>query len=135
MNSKVGIGLLVTGCVGLIGVGALIDAVGGVTIRTSVAPDTVALAVFDPLSPGTQVNPTWSVAKDSPNKEIELVLITQTKEYLLVHASFISGTARVVIPCELVSGSARLELVGQQNRNVISSVPVKILPPGPDCVR
>lgn len=135
MNSNVGIGLLIVGCIGLVGIGALIDATGGVTVRTNIAPDSVALTVFNPLSPGALSNPTWSVVKNSLNKEVELVLITQTKEHSLVHGSFISGTARVVIPCDVVSGKARLELIGQQNRNVLSSVPVEILPPGPDCVR
>lgn len=135
MNKQVGIGLLVAGCVGLLGIGIIIDAVGGVSIRTNIALDTMALTVFDPLLPGASVKPTWTVAKDSINRTVELVLVTQTKEYMLVHTNFSFGNARILVPCDVVSGKARLELVGQQNRDVISSVSVEILPPGPDCVR
>ena len=135
MNRQFGIGLLVVGCLGLVGVGALIDAIGGVTVRTNVAPDTTALTVFDPLLPGTFVKPTWTVGKDSSNKEVELMLTTEAKDYSLVHTKFIFGGARIQVPCDVAAGSARLELVGQQDRDVISSVAVEILPPGPDCVR
>lgn len=135
MNRQFGIGLLVAGCLGLVSVGALIDAIGGVTVRTNIAPDTTALTVFDPLLPGTFVKPTWTAQKDSSNKEVELMLTTEAKDYSLVRTKFIFGTARIQIPCDIASGNARLELSGQQEGEVISSVAVEILPPGPDCVR
>ena len=135
MNRQVGIGLVVAGCVGLIGVGALIDVTGGVTIRASVAPDTVALTVFDPLLPGTGVKPTWTVAKGSAKKEVELMLITEARDYVVVRTKFIFGNTRIQVPCDIAPGNARLELVGQQDGDVISSVAVEILSPGPDCVR
>lgn len=135
MNKQFGIGLLVVGCVGLIGIGALIDAIGGVTIRTNIAPDMTALTVFDPLLPGTYARPTWAVAQDSIPKEVDLVLRTMSRAYVLVRTKFSFGNARIQIPCDVVAGSARLELLGRQDHEVISSVAVEILPPGPDCVR
>ena len=135
MTKQLGIGLLVTGCVALLGIGIIIDVVGGVSIRTNIAPDMAALTVFDPLLPGTFVKPTWTVAKGSVQRTVELVLVTQTKKYRLVHTNFSFGNARMRIPCNIVPGKARLELVGKQSRDVISSVSVEILPPGPDCVR
>lgn len=135
MNRQFGIGLLVGGCFGLVGVGTLIDAIGGVTVRTNIAPDNTALAAFNPLLPGATVKPTWTVAKDSVNKEVELILVTEVKDFSLVRTKFIFGGARIQVPCDIASGNARLELVGQQDSDVISSVAVEILPPGPDCVR
>lgn len=135
MNKRFRIGLLVAGCVGLIGIGALIDAIGGVTVRTNIAPDTTALSVFDPLLPGTFIKPTWTVIEDSVNKEVELMLVTEAQTYTLARTTFKAGSARIQIPCDIVSGNARLELVGEQDGDVISSVAVEILPPGPDCVR
>lgn len=135
MNKQLGIGLIIAGCAALLGIGIIIDAVGGVTIRTNIAPDTTALTVFDPLLPGAFVKPTWTTMKDSVHRAVELVLVTQVKEYLLVRTNFSFGNARISVPCDIVSGSARLALVGQQSGDVISSVSVEILPPGPDCVR
>lgn len=135
MNKGLGIGLLLVGCVGLVGVGVLIDLVGGITARTNIAPDTVALTVFDPLLPGASVRPSWNVAKDSFNKDVEVVLVTQAKDYSLAHTPFTLGSSHVQVPCDIASDKARFELVGQQNRDVLSSVGVKILSPGPDCVR
>ncbi len=135
MNKRVGIGLLAAACVGLIGVGALIDAIGGVTVRTNIASDAVALTVFDPLLPGTQVRPTWTVVAGSVNRDVEIVLVTTSKDYPLVRTKLLFGNTRATLPCDLIAGNARLELIGQQDREVISSVAVDILPAGPDCVR
>lgn len=135
MNKQLGIGLIIAGCVALLGIGIIIDAVGGVSIRTNIAPDTTALTVFDPLLPGASVKPTWTTMKDAVHRAVELILVTQIKEYHLIRTSFSYGNARILVPCDVTPGSARLELVGQQSGDVISSVSVEILPPGPDCVR
>lgn len=135
MNKSVFIGLVIGGCLLLAGAGELIDITGGITIRTHVAPDEVALTIFNPLLPGVSVRPTWTVFKNAPAKEIELVLSTQTQEYSLAHTKFLFGNTRAIVPCDALAGDARLELVGQHDRDVISSVGVEILPPGPDCVR
>lgn len=135
MNRQVGGVLVIVGCLALVGVGALIDATGGVTIRTNIAPDITGLTVFDPLLPGTHVKPSWTVTKGVANREVELVLVTEEKEYSLARTKFNVGSGLIVIPCELAGGNVRIELIGQQDRDVISSIEVEVLPPGPDCVR
>lgn len=135
MNKRARTGFLMVACIGLIGVGALIDAIGGIAVRTNIAPDTALLTVFDPLLPGSIVSSAWNVSEGETKKEVALVLVTPTQDFTLIHTSFVTGNARILIPCEVLPGNARLELVGEEQRNVISSVAVEILPPGPDCVR
>lgn len=135
MNKQAGITLIIVSCAALVGVGALIDAVGGVTIRTNVGPDKAQLTVYEPLLPGTQVRPTWTVSEGDVNREVKLLLITEGRDYTLVSSPFRAGGALVVIPCGIVGEKGRLELVGAQDRGVISSVAVEFLPAGPDCVR
>jgi len=135
MNRQVGIALTVVSCLALVGIGALVDVVGGVTVRTNVAPDTVSLTVFDPLLPGAVVTPTWTVASTDVKRPVLLVLVTATKEYTLAQTNFFAGRVRAQVPCDIAAGDARLELVGEQEGDRISSVAVEVLSPGPDCVR
>lgn len=118
----------------LISIGLLIDRVGGIGIRTDDVASPVSLSFSQPLLPGVPLTIRWQ-GDMQDNLAVTMQLVAQDQTYAIGNGKLLSGSARVSIPCTVVPGEARLELLDTSTQGILAVSPVEVASPGPDCIR
>ena len=120
--------------VAVIGIGLIIDRVGGVGIRTDDISSHVSLSISQPLLRGVPLMIRWQ-GNQEENLMVMMQLVSEHETLPLESGKLSAGFLRITIPCALSSLSARLELVESSSSAILAFSPVTLFPPGPDCVR
>ena len=118
----------------LIGIGLVIDRIGGYGIRTDDVSSSVVLSVSQPVLPGVPLTVRWQ-GNQERDIDVTLRLISGEEVLVLGTGGLLVEAMPVVFPCALPPAPFRLELIDTTNRAILGVMPVSILPPGPDCVR
>lgn len=118
----------------LIGIGLILDRIGGYGIRTDDVSSSVILSFSQPVLPGVPFALRWQ-GDDSQNIGVTLRLMSEEEPIVLGESELFAQSMSVVFPCTLPSAPFRLELVDTINGAILGVSPISILPPGPDCVK
>jgi hypothetical protein len=118
--------------VALIGIGLILDRVGGYGIRTDDVSSSVVLSVPQPVLPGVPFTVRWD--GDIQHIGVTLRFVSEQESLLLGEASLVDQAMSIVLPCGLPPAPYRLELIDVTNRSILGVSSLEVLPAGPDCV-
>lgn len=134
MNTTLTYVSLSIGALLLIGIGLIVDRVGGFAIRTDDVSSSISLSFSQPSLRGVPLTIRWQ-GQQQGNFAVTMQLISPSGTVVLGSGKLFSGSMHITIPCALPESPARLELIDTSTRAILASSPIDILPPGPDCVR
>ncbi len=124
---------LALGAVLLVGIGFIVDRVGGFEIRTDDVSSSISLSLSQPVVRGVPVTIRWE-GQQKENLAVAMRLVAATETVSLGSGKLFTGSMRVTVPCTLPSDIARLELSDANSHALLASSSVRILPAGPDCL-
>lgn len=118
---------------GVIVLGVLAGLYGNVGVRRVHNTSGVVLDVSQPVIPGVPVRVQWKVDTDTQPQQVNLILRTEEESRSLGIANIQDRAVSATIPCEEGDTEAGVSLVSSITGEVLASVPLDILPAGPDC--
>lgn len=136
MNSKVTWAII--GVAALLGLGYLASRVGNIGARSARNGTIVpALTLSDPLVPGVAVAVHWTTSLGQETEPVVLKARSNQVEEIVGQGEFGAGQAMITIPCEFGGETIGVGLykVVDASEQLITQQTVRVLPPGPDCLR
>lgn len=118
----------------LLGIGLIIDRIGGYGIRTDDVSASVTLFVPAPVLLGVPFTVRWE-GDYNQNVGVTLRLISEHEPLVLGNGDLLIGSQTALLPCTLPPSPFRLELIETTSRAILGVSSLETLPPGPDCVR
>lgn len=119
--------------IAIVGLGIITSLFGNVGIRRIQGGNGVTLSISQPVIPGVPVMTRWEVAEDTPSQQVSLVLRTESGNESLGVVDIGEKSALIVIPCADSYDTASLNMVGSITGVLLDSLPLEIIPAGPDC--
>ncbi len=118
----------------LIGIGLILDRIGGFGIRTDDIYSPITLTFSEPMLVGVPVTVRWDTALQS-NIGVSMRLITKNDTVHLGEGEMLDGSMAVELPCMLPPAPLRLELTDTTTSAMLAVSSVTTISAGPDCIR
>lgn len=134
MNKLLQFALWAFGAIALVGVGFIVDRVGGFEIRTDDVSSPISLVVSQPIVRGVPLVVRWE-GQQRENIAVSMRVVTSGGTIVLGGGKLLTGSMRITIPCTLPSDIARLELTDDTSHALLASSSLQLLPAGPDCIQ
>jgi hypothetical protein len=122
------------GAILLVGIGFIVDRVGGFEIRTDDVSSSISLVFSQPLLRGVPLTIRWE-GQQEENIPVTMRLVSTGTTVSFGSGKLFAGSMRITVPCTLPSDTGRLELLDASNQALLASSSVDILSAGPDCVQ
>ncbi|MEK7500321.1 MAG: hypothetical protein AAB649_07025 [Patescibacteria group bacterium] len=118
----------------LVGIGFILDRVGGFGIRTDDVSSSATLSVSEPALLGVPQYVHWQ-GSDTANIGVLLRIVSKQETRVLGEGELLAGGMVVTIPCSFSDPPFRLELKNTVTGALLGVSEIDTFPPGPDCVR
>ncbi|MDA1168972.1 MAG: hypothetical protein O3A36_01380 [bacterium] len=134
MNTKVQYFLLGISAIFLVGIGFILDRVGGFGIRSDDVSSSMTLSFSEPALLGVPYYVRWQ-GDEQVNIGVILRLVSKEESYVFGLGQLLVGGMFITIPCSLTEPPFRLELKNAITGALLGVSEIDTLPPGPDCVQ
>lgn len=133
MNKSIQYVSLGIGAVFLVGIGFILDRVGGYGVRTDDVSSSMTLSFSEPALLGVPHYVQWQ-GNEQTNIGVELYVVSKEETRVLGTGQLLFGGMFITIPCSFTNPPFRLELKNTITGAILGVSEIDTLPPGPDCV-